>query len=178
MGHVQNLKALFRFFLDSCDEKIDVFLKKESVKDKVDRGVICLVCKQGIEDKLHKLLPCCHAVHTNCLKQKLIKDPLNYPCTICKENPNHDEEGDPLDYLHNLFDDKFMKEFGDKRSEAIINTHLKACSLCKAKFILEESEPNYEEKNASGEQIGEEAAECKAKFRIKCVQCKKENCIN
>jgi E3 ubiquitin-protein ligase MYCBP2 len=44
--------------------------------------------------------------------------------------------------------------------------------------MLEPSEPNYEEKDSQKNYVTKESAECKAKYRINCSHCRRENCIN
>jgi len=159
------------------EQKIATFSKKDSKDEKIDRALLCFICKMDFEDKPKSFLPCFHAAHTNCLKTRMIKNPMNYPCTVCKKNPNESSEKDPSAFVENLLDDKFLKEFYDKKSLAVINQNLKNWGQCNAKFMIDPSNPNYEEKNGGGEYISIEAADCKANNRIKCSDCKKESWV-
>jgi hypothetical protein len=107
------------------EQKIATFSKKDSKDEKIDRALLCFICKMDFEDKPKSFLPCFHAAHTNCLKTRMIKNPMNYPCTVCKKNPNESSEKDPSAFVENLLDDKFLKEFYDKKSLAVINQNLK-----------------------------------------------------
>lgn len=69
-----------------------------------------------------------------------------------------------------MFDSKFLKEFGEAKSEAVIKQNLKHCGLCKAPFMIEEDEPNYNEKDFDGKKISEKAAQNKAQCRIVCTE--------
>lgn len=175
---LQNLKNILYFLIESCEEKAKKSKNNDSKDVKIDRAVLCFIWNESLEGEFKSFLPWFHAAHTNCLKTKLMRDPLQYPCSIWKMNPNENEEIDPMSYLDNLFDDKFLKEFGERKSEAIINKHLKHWGLCSAPFILEPSEPNYEEKTEDGSFISMKAADCKASRRFKCPSCRNESCIN
>jgi hypothetical protein len=128
-AQVQNLHNILKFFMESCDDKKKIFHKKKEVMDRVERGVYCFLCKEEFEDDAYKVLPCFHQAHTNCLKQHLLKLPLEYPCTLCEENPISGEEETVNQFADNLFDKKYLAEFWEVKSVAIINKNLKHCGL-------------------------------------------------
>jgi hypothetical protein len=87
-----------------------------------------------------------------------MKSPLTYPCTQCKECPVKEEEM-KINYIDNLFDKKFLVEYKERKSEAIIQKDLKRCGLCQYQFMLEPSEPNYDEKDFNKIKVSKHAAE-------------------
>lgn len=171
MAQVHNMRSILKFFLLSCDEKQEAFQNKKDQAEKIDRGILCIFWKEHFEDNDKKILPCYHECHTNWIKTRLMKFPLAYPCTQCKECPLQEEEM-KINFIDNLFDKKFLVEFGERKSEAIIQKDLKNWGLCQYKFILEPSEPDYDEKDVNKMKVSKFAAECKAKNRILCSECK------